>query len=432
MTKIYLSSPHRLVKTNETIADALRAVGNTVYLPKKFCKSKNYEETRHKCIEAIEDSDVFVMYLDDYGMDSAWELGYAEKAGKKIIGLSLDSNKLNTPKAPKPQTIWNHWMHGWKENMIIKEIEELYPYAKSRKVYLSIPVRYKREISVISNKLKRYVDKIYTPTNIINTEIRQLPKEAWYQYRHKCIEAIEDSDVFVMYLDDYGMDSAWELGYAEKAGKKIIGLNLDSNKLNTPKALKPQTIWNHWMHGWKEHMIIHNIYNLIKVLDSSEKFQIPVICPIIERYDNGQIEILVQTRTNPSDKKYWGVMEVPGGKIQKNETIIEALKREVREECGLEIEPVSPKPKDAYKLYGSTATLFESFAITEEIGDHSYIGIFVRCKVVGGHLKATAEGKNQKWVSIDELENLITKKTVLPINAPGLIKYVKSVRNMRI
>lgn len=35
-----------------------------------------------------------------------------------------------------------------------------------------------------------------------------------------------------------------------------------------------------------------------------------------------------------------GIYEFPGGKVEENETEIEALKREIKEECGIEIENI--------------------------------------------------------------------------------------------
>ena len=35
-----------------------------------------------------------------------------------------------------------------------------------------------------------------------------------------------------------------------------------------------------------------------------------------------------------------GIYEFPGGKVEDNETEIEALKREIKEECGIEIENI--------------------------------------------------------------------------------------------
>jgi len=44
----------------------------------------------------------------------------------------------------------------------------------------------------------------------------------------------------------------------------------------------------------------------------------------------------------PGDKVYSGYWEVPGGKIEPGEPVVEALKREIREELGVEIERAYP------------------------------------------------------------------------------------------
>ena len=43
-----------------------------------------------------------------------------------------------------------------------------------------------------------------------------------------------------------------------------------------------------------------------------------------------------------------GIYEFPGGKVEDNETEIEALKREIKEECGIEIENIQFFMKNKY------------------------------------------------------------------------------------
>lgn len=433
MSDIYICAPHRLTEINQQTAKALEEVGNTVRLPAEFCRPEDESNDsvgiRQKCIDAIERSDVLVCHLDDYGMDSAWELGYAERAGKRIVGLSLDHNRLNSANSLNSHTVWDYWMHGWDEHLWLDSLQKVKTQLQSKVVYLSIPVRCTEQIESIRADIQNHARRIYHPLNLLDSEVRKSHKQSWHVARHLCIDAIEVSDVFVTYMDSYGMDSAWELGYAERAGKQIIGLSLDREKLNQRRRLRPQTVWDYWMHGWKEHTVVQGREMLGDLLNCSQDFKVPVICPIIERNINGALEILVQERAKDSDKRYYGVIEIPGGKIRRAETITDALKREVKEECGLSVQPLgSNLALDHYELHQSSATLFEPFAVSEELGDHSFIGIFAVCEVVGGELRQTPEGRNQRWVSLSELEDLLATKEILPVIAPGLTKYLKSMR----
>lgn len=62
---------------------------------------------------------------------------------------------------------------------------------------------------------------------------------------------------------------------------------------------------------------------------------IPVVSALIERVQNGQRELLVQTRWKLGISEYSGTLEIPAGWIHRYENVYEAVKREVFEETGL-------------------------------------------------------------------------------------------------
>src|SRR5690349_6288893 len=211
MSTIYMCGPHKLVDTNEKIAVSLERAGNIVLVPQRICEQEDVTQDRRgirqKCIAAIDSADALVVYLDNYGMDSAWELGYAEKSGKRIIGLSLDSNKLNMPRISCPQVAWDHWMHGWGEHRVVEGLDALVEYVAAMSVYVSIPVKHEAYDALIQSSIKSHAARIHTPATLIDKKAMSTPHESWSLYRRKCIEAIEDSDIFITYLDEYGMDS---------------------------------------------------------------------------------------------------------------------------------------------------------------------------------------------------------------------------------
>lgn len=47
---------------------------------------------------------------------------------------------------------------------------------------------------------------------------------------------------------------------------------------------------------------------------------------------------IIVLKRSPNDKSYPGLWDLPGGGLKNNETLCEAAKREVVEECGLKVE----------------------------------------------------------------------------------------------
>ena len=68
-----------------------------------------------------------------------------------------------------------------------------------------------------------------------------------------------------------------------------------------------------------------------------ENLAIPAAAAIIEKEVGGKRYILLQTRHKPEvSPAYTGLFEIPAGCIRTYEDIFETLKREIKEEVGLE------------------------------------------------------------------------------------------------
>lgn len=95
--------------------------------------------------------------------------------------------------------------------------------------------------------------------------------------------------------------------------------------------------------------------------------------------------VLVQDRI---DQK-WGRITFPGGHIEKNESFVESVIREVKEETGLDIR--SPK------ICGTKQWL-------QEDGSR-YIVLFYKTNMFSGTLKSSDEGE-VFWIKMNELKKL--------------------------
>jgi ADP-ribose pyrophosphatase YjhB (NUDIX family) len=96
--------------------------------------------------------------------------------------------------------------------------------------------------------------------------------------------------------------------------------------------------------------------------------------------DGQRRALLIQRRDN-------GHWEAPGGVLELEEDVVSGLKREVREETGLEVEP-------------------ELLTGVYKNMTRGIIALVFRCRAVGGTLVETDETRAFRWVTAEEAKAL--------------------------
>lgn len=107
--------------------------------------------------------------------------------------------------------------------------------------------------------------------------------------------------------------------------------------------------------------------------------------------------VLLVKRGQEPGKGRWSL---PGGVVELGETLRQAARREVREECGLEVEP------------GPVVDIFEPILSDEEgkIRYH-YVVIDLLARYQGGRLTIGSDILDARWVTLDELADFdVTEK----------------------
>jgi 8-oxo-dGTP diphosphatase len=130
---------------------------------------------------------------------------------------------------------------------------------------------------------------------------------------------------------------------------------------------------------------------------------------IIEREGLGRREILVQVRDKPYEGRTRTDLELPGGRLKEFESLAAALKREMREETGLELTYIEGE-ETRIETSGSDANVEcpESFAVYQTLhGPVDSLGIYFRCRAEGQLMEAGDETRDLRWISVSEIARLI-------------------------
>jgi 8-oxo-dGTP diphosphatase len=122
----------------------------------------------------------------------------------------------------------------------------------------------------------------------------------------------------------------------------------------------------------------------------------PVIGVSAIVFDDAGRVLVVQRAKPPSE----GLWSVPGGKLERGETIAEGIAREVKEETGLEI------------VVGARIEVLERISPTHHYVIHAHIA-----RLVGGLLTPSDEVRDARWVTDDELAALPTTEGLADVIA---------------
>lgn len=149
---------------------------------------------------------------------------------------------------------------------------------------------------------------------------------------------------------------------------------------------------------------------------------------IIERNNMGTTEIVIQTRNKRGEEQR---LELPGGQINEYESLVDALKREVLEETGLEvveIDGVEGRVDTSNMGYGFSMECIKPFAVYQTLkGPVDSMGVYFKCKADGRLLRTGDCTKDVKWIDIRELYSLIQVNLLLfsDIDRAGILFYLK-------
>ena len=132
--------------------------------------------------------------------------------------------------------------------------------------------------------------------------------------------------------------------------------------------------------------------------------------------------ILIQKRMKQNEICY----ELPGGRIEEYEMITEALKREVKEETGLEIDVIENEMESFITNGVFTTQCIRPYCSYQTInGPVDSFGLHFVCEANGELLMNGDDTSDIHWASEEEITTLLKQNHFSDIDKPALQLFLK-------
>lgn len=160
-----------------------------------------------------------------------------------------------------------------------------------------------------------------------------------------------------------------------------------------------------------------------------ELFAIPCVSALITKIVDNKEYILIQDREKEDGFETNGLLEIPAGKIREYENIFLALRREVKEETGLNITKIYGEEDSRFlDISGNETVVFSPYCVTQNLsGAYSIILNTFLCEADGILLYRSDETANIRWIEKSELKKIVEfyPEKIFLMHIHTLRKYLK-------
>ena len=149
---------------------------------------------------------------------------------------------------------------------------------------------------------------------------------------------------------------------------------------------------------------------------------------IIERETPSGKEIVLQVRNKPHEGGKW--LELPGGRVEEYESLLQALEREVYEENGLKVTTISGvETKVIAHTSNTDVECLQPYAVYQTTrGPVDSMGVYFLCQAEGSLLETGDETQAPRWVPVSQIAAWMEENPAQFdwVDLAGLLFYLKN------
>ncbi len=144
---------------------------------------------------------------------------------------------------------------------------------------------------------------------------------------------------------------------------------------------------------------------------------------VVRESENGK-QLIIQLRKRAGERE---VYELPGGRINEYEKIVDGLRREIMEETGLKVKTICGEQDSIISTESSfSMECIKPYASYQTIeGPVDSFGIYFLCEAEGEPQKAGDDSEDVHWAGLDEVRKLIDEKRFSEIDLPAVLMFLR-------
>lgn len=144
---------------------------------------------------------------------------------------------------------------------------------------------------------------------------------------------------------------------------------------------------------------------------------------VVRKSANGK-QLLIQLRKRKGEAE---VYELPGGRINEYEKMVDGLRREIMEETGLAVQAIHGE-QDSVITTGRSFSMecIKPYATYQTIeGPVDSFGVYFLCEAEGEPQREGDDSADVHWACLDEVQKLIDEKRFSEIDFPAVFMFLR-------